>query len=135
MNVQTHMKIFIYNFRTKALPVQCQGYNYQFVPLYQYQCCQWQFERQYHHQDVCSHHIKGKYLNITPNFKNHHMKAVSHFCSKRHCQNINQNHQYFYSWLSLMQQQLQQICSAQQIKKLKRKTFTHQQESYNLSLS
>lgn len=88
LNVQTHIKILIYNIRTKMLPVQCQGYNYQFVPLYRYQCCRWQFEKQYHHQNVCSHHVKGKYLNITLNFKNHSMKvklALSHFCAKKHC--------------------------------------------------
>lgn len=73
--VQTHIKFLISNFRTKMLPVLCRGYNHQFVPLYQYQCCQWQFEKQYHHQHVCSHHSKGKYLNITLYFNNSTMKV------------------------------------------------------------
>lgn len=88
MNVQTHIKILVYNFRTKMLPVQCQGYSYQFVPLYRYQCCQWQFEKLSHHQNVCPHHIKGKYLYITLNFKNRSMNirlAVSLFYAKNHC--------------------------------------------------
>lgn len=34
INIQTHIKFLISNFITKMLPAPCQGYNYQFVPLY-----------------------------------------------------------------------------------------------------
>jgi len=95
MNIQTHVTIFACSFRTTMLPVQCQGYSCQFVPLYQHQCCQRQFEKQYHHQNVCPHRIKGKYLNITLHFKTHSMNvriAIPHFYAKKHCYNINQKH-------------------------------------------